>query len=56
MIYRICVHSPSCEPVAVRVQPMHAKTIIEGVALAVVIVTAIAMLPDFVRYIKIRSM
>jgi hypothetical protein len=35
---------------------MQTKTIIEGVVLVVVLVTAIAMLPDFIRYMKIRSM
>jgi hypothetical protein len=35
---------------------MHTKTIVEGLALAVVVIAAIAMLPDVIRYIKIRSM
>jgi hypothetical protein len=35
---------------------MHAKTIIEVVVLALVIIAAIALLPDFFRYMKIRSM
>jgi hypothetical protein len=35
---------------------MQAKTIIGGVVLAAVFITAIAMLPDFIRYRKIRSM
>jgi hypothetical protein len=35
---------------------MHTKTIIEGVVLALVIVAAISMFPDFVRYMKMRAM
>ena len=35
---------------------MHTKTIIEGVALVLVVAAAIAILPDLVRYMKIRAM
>jgi hypothetical protein len=35
---------------------MQTKTVVEGVVLALVIVAAVAMFPDFVRYMKIRSM
>jgi hypothetical protein len=35
---------------------MQTKTIVEGVVLALVLAAAIAMLPDFVRYMKIRAM
>jgi hypothetical protein len=35
---------------------MHTETVVEGVARALVIVAAIAMSPDFVRYMKIRAM
>jgi hypothetical protein len=35
---------------------MQTKTIVEGLVLAVVVIAAIAMLPDFIRYMKIRSM
>lgn len=35
---------------------MQTKTIIEGVVLVLVVAAAIAMLPDFVRYMKIRAM
>jgi hypothetical protein len=31
---------------------MHTKTIVEGLALAVVVIAAIAMLPDVIRYIE----
>jgi hypothetical protein len=35
---------------------MHIKTIVEGVVLAIVVITAIMMVPDLIRYMKIRSM
>ncbi len=35
---------------------MNTKVVIEGIVLAVVVVTAVALLPDFIRYMKIRSM
>jgi len=35
---------------------MDVKTIVEIVLLAIIAASAIALLPDFVRYIKIRSM
>jgi uncharacterized protein DUF6893 len=35
---------------------MHTKTIVEGAVLVVAVITAIVMLPDFIRYMKIRSM
>ena len=35
---------------------MQTKTIAEAVVLAVVVITAVAFLPDFIRYMKIRSM
>jgi hypothetical protein len=35
---------------------MQTKTIAEVVVLAVVVITAVALLPDFIRYMKIRSM
>jgi hypothetical protein len=35
---------------------MRAKTAIEGVVLALVIISAAMLFPDFVRYMKIRSM
>jgi hypothetical protein len=35
---------------------MHPKTIAQGAVLVVVVVTVIVMLPDFIRYMKIRSM
>jgi hypothetical protein len=38
------------------VQTMNAKVILEGIVFAVVVVTAVALLPDFIRYMKIRSM
>ena len=38
------------------VTAMHAKEIIEGLLLVVIIGSAAMLLPDFVRYIKIRSM
>ncbi len=35
---------------------MHAKEIIEGLLLVVIISSAAMLLPDFVRYMKFRSM
>jgi len=35
---------------------MHTKTIVEVVVVGVVVITAMALLPDFIRYMKIRSM
>lgn len=35
---------------------MQTKTIVEGAVLVVVVMTAIVMLPDLIRYMKIRSM
>jgi hypothetical protein len=35
---------------------MQARSIAEGVALGVVWMAAILMIPDFMRYMKIRSM
>jgi len=35
---------------------MNTKVVLEGIVLAVVVVTAVALLPDFIRYMKIRSM
>jgi uncharacterized protein with PQ loop repeat len=35
---------------------MNTKTIVEVVVVAVVVITAVALLPDFIRYMKIRSM
>jgi hypothetical protein len=35
---------------------MHAKEIIEGLLLVVIISSAATLLPDFARYLKIRSM
>ena len=35
---------------------MHAKTIVELIVLAIVVLTGIALLPDFLRYLKMRSM
>ena len=35
---------------------MHTKTIVKGLALAVVVIAAITMLPDVILYMKIRSM
>jgi hypothetical protein len=35
---------------------MRTKTIVESLVLAVVVITAIVMVPDFIRYMKIRSM
>jgi len=32
------------------------KTVVEGVVLALIMAAVIAMLPDFVRYMKIRAM
>jgi hypothetical protein len=33
-----------------------AKTVLESVVLALVIISAVMLFPDFVRYMKIRSM
>ncbi len=38
------------------VPAMHAKEIIEGLLLGLIIGSAAMLLPDFVRYIKLRSM
>jgi hypothetical protein len=35
---------------------MHTKTIVEVVVVGVVVITAMALLPDFIRDMKIRSM
>ena len=35
---------------------MNIKTIVEVIVVAVVVITAVALLPDFIRYMKIRSM
>ena len=35
---------------------MQTKTMMEGAVLVVVVITAIVMLPDLIRYMKIRSM
>jgi hypothetical protein len=35
---------------------MHAREIIEGLLLVVIFTSAGLLLPDFVRYLKIRSM
>jgi len=35
---------------------MKTKTILEGVLLALVAISAVMLFPDFVRYMKIRSM
>ena len=35
---------------------MHAKTILEGLLLVVIITSAGMLLPDLLRYMKIRSM
>jgi hypothetical protein len=35
---------------------MNTRTVIEGVVLAVLVITAVSLLPDFIRYMKIRSM
>jgi len=35
---------------------METKTVLAGVLVGVVILGALAMLPDFIRYMKIRAM
>jgi hypothetical protein len=35
---------------------MNTRMVIEGVVLALVVITAVSLLPDFIRYMKIRSM
>ena len=35
---------------------MHRKTMVEGLVLVVVVLTAIVIIPDLIRYRKIRSM
>jgi hypothetical protein len=35
---------------------MNTKSIVEGVVLVLLGITVIVMLPDFIRYMKIRSM
>ena len=35
---------------------MPTKSIVETVVLSLVVIAAVSMLPDFVRYMKIRSM
>ncbi len=35
---------------------MHAKEVIEGLLLVLIIGSAAMLLPDFIRYIKVRSM
>jgi hypothetical protein len=35
---------------------MDTRIVIEGVVLAVLVIAAVSLLPDFIRYMKIRSM
>ena len=35
---------------------MDTKVIVAGVVLGVIVIGALAMLPDFIRYMKIRAM
>ena len=52
----MCDARPNPYLKAREVTAMHAKEIIEGLLLVVIIGSAAMLLPDFVRYMKIRSM
>jgi hypothetical protein len=51
----MCMRTPNLYGRTREVTAMHAKEIIEGLLLVVIISSAAMLLPDFVRYMKIRS-